>query len=284
MREKYGANEVTTKQVPEWKKIAKRYFNFISLVIVCSHPLAPPHPPSPRIHTDTHTQASTHPYNSTSPLQSRCAARALLSPSHGIAERWAPHIVQDVVPVCLGLGSSLHLLSVPTSVRSAWQPFWELMMCGCAAIASCYSGCAIICSEGQHPVAGIALCAAVPPNQMVHWSRQWTEGACFCSHWSQRLLRRQTLGIWRHVFPSTPTAAVWRHFVSSCPRETLTPCSPLDAAHGGDCERRGGGGRGPWVDQLRAADLRAQPHRLGRLYRRPQCRQRHQGARGGTPG
>lgn len=61
MREKYGANEVTTKQVPEWKKIAKRYFNFISLVIVCSHPLAPPHPPSPRIHTDTHTQASTHP-------------------------------------------------------------------------------------------------------------------------------------------------------------------------------------------------------------------------------
>mmetsp|Transcript_8326 Transcript_8326/g.24910 ORF Transcript_8326/g.24910 Transcript_8326/m.24910 type:complete len:686 (+) Transcript_8326:251-2308(+) len=34
MREKYGANEVTTKQVPEWKKIARRYFDFVSLVIL----------------------------------------------------------------------------------------------------------------------------------------------------------------------------------------------------------------------------------------------------------
>lgn len=59
MREKYGANEVTTKQVPEWKKIAKRYFNFISLVIVCSHPLAPPRPPPPA-YTQIHTRKQAH--------------------------------------------------------------------------------------------------------------------------------------------------------------------------------------------------------------------------------
>lgn len=34
IREKYGANEVKTQQVPEWKKIAKRYFEFVSLVIL----------------------------------------------------------------------------------------------------------------------------------------------------------------------------------------------------------------------------------------------------------
>lgn len=34
MREKHGPNEVQTKQIPEWRKIARRYLDFVSIIIV----------------------------------------------------------------------------------------------------------------------------------------------------------------------------------------------------------------------------------------------------------
>lgn len=34
MRERHGPNEVQTKQVPEWRKIARRYLDFVSIIIV----------------------------------------------------------------------------------------------------------------------------------------------------------------------------------------------------------------------------------------------------------
>ena len=34
LRQRYGANETKTTQVPEWKKIAQRYLDWVSLLIV----------------------------------------------------------------------------------------------------------------------------------------------------------------------------------------------------------------------------------------------------------
>ena len=34
LRRKHGFNEVKTKVVPEWKKLAKRYTDWISIIIV----------------------------------------------------------------------------------------------------------------------------------------------------------------------------------------------------------------------------------------------------------
>jgi H+-transporting ATPase len=36
LREKYGANEVKTKQEPEWRKIARRYYDWVSLLIIAA--------------------------------------------------------------------------------------------------------------------------------------------------------------------------------------------------------------------------------------------------------
>ncbi len=38
MRDRFGPNEVKTKQTPEWKKIARRFSDWICILIVRPHP------------------------------------------------------------------------------------------------------------------------------------------------------------------------------------------------------------------------------------------------------